>query len=138
MKTASFWLAALCLLAPSVAHAYVGPGAGISAVGSLLALVAAVIVAIFGFLWFPIKRLMRKKKAAPTADDVSAADAASLSAQDSSPSPTPVANPMPVSESPPSPEPTSPMETAAVQPSPADQPPATAQWHFLKDSALFP
>ena len=114
MKTASFWLAALCFLAPSVAFAYVGPGAGISAVGSLLALVAAVIVAIFGFLWFPIKRLLRKKKAPPTADEESAADAASLSVQDSSPSPTPVANPMPVSESASPPEPSPPIETAPV------------------------
>lgn len=48
---------------PVHAHAYIGPGAGLSAIGSLLALVAAVVVAIFGFLWFPIKRLMKRWKA---------------------------------------------------------------------------
>lgn len=42
--------------------AYIGPGAGLSAIGSLLALVVALIVAIFGFLWYPIKRLMKKNK----------------------------------------------------------------------------
>jgi len=43
--------------------AYVGPGAGLSALGSLLALLAAVIVAIAGFLWYPIKRLLSKRRA---------------------------------------------------------------------------
>ena len=48
---------------PVHAHAYIGPGAGLSAIGSLLALCAAVVVAILGFVWFPIKRLMRRWKA---------------------------------------------------------------------------
>ncbi len=48
---------------PVHAHAYIGPGAGVSAIGSLLALCATVVVAILGFLWFPIKRLMKKRKA---------------------------------------------------------------------------
>jgi hypothetical protein len=43
--------------------AYVGPGAGLSALGSLLALLAAVVVAIAGFLWYPIKRLLGKRRA---------------------------------------------------------------------------
>jgi uncharacterized protein HemX len=42
--------------------AYVGPGAGLSALGSLLALLAAVVVAIAGFLWYPIKRLLGKRR----------------------------------------------------------------------------
>jgi hypothetical protein len=45
------------------AQAYIGPGAGLSAIGSILALGAAVVVAIFGFLWFPVKRLLRKRRA---------------------------------------------------------------------------
>lgn len=51
-------------LYPVEAYAYIGPGAGFSAIGSLLALIAAVGVAIVGFLWFPIKRLMKNRKAA--------------------------------------------------------------------------
>ncbi len=43
------------------ADAYLGPGAGLSAIGSALALIGAVLAALFGFLWFPIKRLLRKK-----------------------------------------------------------------------------
>ena len=50
-----------CALLPIEAIAYVGPGAGLSALGSLLALVAAVFVSIVGFVWYPIRRLLRKK-----------------------------------------------------------------------------
>ncbi len=54
---------AIAVLAVSPpAAAYVGPGAGLSALGSLFALLAAVVVAIFGFLWYPIKRLLGKRK----------------------------------------------------------------------------
>ncbi len=59
---------ALCLTSisfaaiPASALAYVGPGAGLSIIGSVLALLAAVIVAIFGFLFFPIRRMLRKRK----------------------------------------------------------------------------
>ena len=50
---------------PLPALAYLGPGAGLSAIGALLALFAAIAVAIFGFLWYPIKRLRRKKQTTP-------------------------------------------------------------------------
>jgi membrane-bound ClpP family serine protease len=49
-------------LFPASALAYVGPGAGLSVIGSLLAFVAAIIVAIFGFLFFPIRRILRRRK----------------------------------------------------------------------------
>jgi hypothetical protein len=50
----------MALLAPSAAFAYVGPGAGLSAVGSLLSLLAAIGLAIVGFVWYPIRRLLRR------------------------------------------------------------------------------
>lgn len=52
------------------AVAYVGPGAGLSAIGSLIALVGAIVVAIFGFLWYPLKRLMRKKQKPTKTDEI--------------------------------------------------------------------
>lgn len=52
---------ALCFF-PATAMAYIGPGTGLSAIGAFLAVVAGIIVAIFGFLWYPIKRLIRKRK----------------------------------------------------------------------------
>jgi membrane-bound ClpP family serine protease len=56
-----FIISAACLF-PRPAMAYVGPGAGLSAIGAFIALIAGVVVAIFGFLWYPIKRLIRKRK----------------------------------------------------------------------------
>jgi hypothetical protein len=46
-------------LLPSPAYAYMGPGAGLSAIGALLSLVAAGVVSLLGFVWFPVKRAIR-------------------------------------------------------------------------------
>ena len=50
----------VCLL-PNTAHAYIGPGAGITALGSLLALAAALLLAAIGFVWYPAKRLLSRR-----------------------------------------------------------------------------
>ena len=47
--------------APNLLHAYVGPGVGLSAIGSVLAFIGAVFLLIVGFLWYPIKRLIKRK-----------------------------------------------------------------------------
>lgn len=52
----------IILLFPISAMAYLGPGATISSIGALLAAIAGIIVAIFGFLFYPIRRLLRKRK----------------------------------------------------------------------------
>lgn len=49
-------------LSAQPALAYVGPGAGLTAIGSFIALVLALVVAVFGFLWYPIKRMLKKRK----------------------------------------------------------------------------
>jgi hypothetical protein len=52
-----------CILAaaiPSAAFAYVGPGAGLSALGWLFALGGAIGLAIVGFVWYPIRRVLRR------------------------------------------------------------------------------
>jgi hypothetical protein len=63
------------LIVPMPVAAYVGPGAGLSALGSLLALLAAIVVAIVGFLWYPIKRLLGKRRAAATQADAGSSPA---------------------------------------------------------------
>lgn len=40
--------------------AYGGPGSVLSGIGTLLAALAAIIASLFGFIWFPLKRLLRK------------------------------------------------------------------------------
>lgn len=47
-------------LAPDAALAYGGPGSVITGIGAFLAALAAVVAALFGFLWFPVKRLVAK------------------------------------------------------------------------------
>ena len=48
------------LVAP--AHAYIGPGGGLSALGALLALVLGLAIAFFGFLWYPLRRMRRRRR----------------------------------------------------------------------------
>ena len=45
---------------PSVALAYIGPGAGIAAIGTVLALIGGILLAIIAFIWYPIKRMLAK------------------------------------------------------------------------------
>ena len=51
------------LILPTESTAYIGPGAGLSAIGSLLALLAALFFTIVGFIWYPVKRILNKRKA---------------------------------------------------------------------------
>ena len=52
----------LVIILPFPALAYVGPGAGIAAIGAFIAIFVAIVAAIFGFAYYPIKRLLRKRK----------------------------------------------------------------------------
>lgn len=52
----------MAALIPEPAFGYGGPGSVISGVGALLAAIAAIGAAIFGFLWFPMKRLVQKMR----------------------------------------------------------------------------
>lgn len=53
-------LAALVIVLPATALAYIGPGAGITAIGTVLALIGAIVLAIVGFVWYPIKHLVKR------------------------------------------------------------------------------
>lgn len=55
-------VASLFSLWATPALAYFGPGAGLSAIGAFLALIIGVIAAFFGFIWYPVKRLLRRGK----------------------------------------------------------------------------
>ena len=58
--TSSFFLIALAFFTP-LAQAYVGPGAGLSAIGSIIAFLGTILLLIVGFLWYPIKRMIKGK-----------------------------------------------------------------------------
>ena len=55
--------ALVLVLVPEGAAAYVGPGAGLTAIGTVLALIGAVCLALVGFIWYPVKRLLRRSSA---------------------------------------------------------------------------
>lgn len=46
------------LLLPAQAEAYIGPGVGVTAIGTVIGLVGAILFAIIGFVWYPVKRLL--------------------------------------------------------------------------------
>ncbi len=50
----------LLILIPFPSFAYIGPGAGISAIGSLIALLAGFGYVLRGFIWMPLKRMFKK------------------------------------------------------------------------------
>tara|TARA_R110000823_G_scaffold31043_3_gene88717 strand:- start:392 stop:700 length:309 start_codon:yes stop_codon:yes gene_type:complete len=56
-------LAVAMLLTAFPAHAYVGPGAGLSLLSALWAVLAAILVAVGFVLMWPIRKMMRKRKA---------------------------------------------------------------------------
>ena len=63
-RQSPFLFGLIALLCPAFAFAYVGPGAGIGLVGALGGLIIAVIIAVAILLIWPIRMMLRKKKAA--------------------------------------------------------------------------
>lgn len=45
-----------------IAVAYIGPGAGIGAVGSLIAVAGAGVLTVVGLVWYPVRRLLRFRR----------------------------------------------------------------------------
>jgi len=71
---------------PDHALAYIGPGAGLTVVGTVAALFGAVLLAIIGFVWYPLKRLMgRGKRPAGDALPEMAPEVNSEAARDTTP-----------------------------------------------------
>ena len=49
-----------CAISPS--YAYLGPGFGGGMIAATIGIIVAIFAAIFGLIWFPLKRLFKKKK----------------------------------------------------------------------------
>lgn len=64
-------------LLPEIAMAYVGPGAGISVLGALWGLIVGVVMALGIVLFWPIRMLIRKRKAAAEVKNSEATNSAS-------------------------------------------------------------
>jgi len=64
----------LLVLLSSSAFAYVGPGAGISVLGSLLSILATIVVAIGAIIFWPVRKYMKRRKARLGSEDSNKAD----------------------------------------------------------------
>ena len=61
MRSSAVVFIVMSLLAQS-AHAYLGPGLGLGAVGAAFGIIFAVFLAIVGIFWYPLKRTYFKMR----------------------------------------------------------------------------
>tara|TARA_Y100000590_G_C15569462_1_gene957989 strand:+ start:755 stop:961 length:207 start_codon:yes stop_codon:yes gene_type:complete len=52
----------MILLFNNSAIAYLGPGVGVGILAATVGIIIAIFAAIFGIIYFPIKRLLKKRK----------------------------------------------------------------------------
>lgn len=64
MKKIAFVGCIMITLQSIAAEAYVGPGVGAGTIGIVLGILGSVFLAFFAIIWYPLKRILRKKKAA--------------------------------------------------------------------------
>ncbi|MCG6942109.1 MAG: hypothetical protein LJE69_12770 [Thiohalocapsa sp.] len=57
----------LGLLTTAPAQAYIGPGAGAGTIAVVLGILASVVMAFFAVLWYPVKRVFKKRRSARAA-----------------------------------------------------------------------
>jgi len=46
------------------AEAYIGPGLGSGVIGVVLGILAAIVLAVVGVIWYPLKRVLKKRSGA--------------------------------------------------------------------------
>ena len=52
---------AFCIITTS-SFAYLGPGVGGGVIAATIGIIVAIFAALFGLIWFPVKRLLKKRK----------------------------------------------------------------------------
>tara|TARA_X000000368_G_scaffold327732_1_gene264787 strand:- start:35 stop:259 length:225 start_codon:yes stop_codon:yes gene_type:complete len=50
------------VLYSNIAYAYIGPGMGGGVIAATIGIIVAIFAALFGLVWFPIKRFLKKNK----------------------------------------------------------------------------
>ena len=68
MQKLSFYISLLVFIT-TPAHAYIGPGAGAGTIAIVLGVIASILLAFVGIVWYPLKRLLKSRKKAPTTTD---------------------------------------------------------------------
>jgi hypothetical protein len=55
---------ALCLFSlAATAEAYVGPGMGLGVFAAVIGFLTAILLALAGMVWYPVKRMLRNRRA---------------------------------------------------------------------------
>jgi hypothetical protein len=62
-------IATAILLPANAAYAYVGPGLGAGTLAVAVGLIGSVILAIFAIVWYPIKRILKRRRTNAEAKD---------------------------------------------------------------------
>lgn len=62
------YAAALLVLAATPVHAYIGPGAGVGTIAVVLGILGSIVLAFFAIIWYPLKRLFKKRPAEPAVE----------------------------------------------------------------------
>lgn len=73
MNRRLFAMTVLVALVPVAAQAYIGPGLGAGALAAALGVVGSVVLGLFAVLYYPIKRLLRRRKG-PARDKIASGD----------------------------------------------------------------
>ncbi len=50
-------------------YAYIGPGIGAGTIAIVLGFIASILLAIFAVVWYPLKRLFRRRKKKPVSEE---------------------------------------------------------------------
>lgn len=73
MRWLTFLIISISLMtAAGEAHAYIGPGLGLGALGVVLGFLLSIVLAILALVWYPAKRLLRRLKPRASANQSSA------------------------------------------------------------------
>lgn len=67
MSSLMTFLCWLLLSVETVAYGYVGPGLGAGTIGAILGVIGSIGLALFAVLWYPIKRLFKKRSKSKSA-----------------------------------------------------------------------
>ena len=59
----------LIWLLPNLCFAYIGPGAGLTGLGAFLTLIFTAVLTIFGFIWYPIMRILQNLRKSKKSED---------------------------------------------------------------------
>ena len=65
MKKIQVFLVVL-MLVPTSAFAYIGPGVGLGAITTFIAIALGLLLLGVGFLWYPLKRMLKKRQKTET------------------------------------------------------------------------